>query len=126
MSRKEKTRILDEFGATYGYHRKYAIRLLRGFKRFTKPKPKKRGRRPLYHSEAILIPLKRTGLAANLPCSKRLKVILPIWLPGSAGYFEPLSLEEINALKRIFPATTDRLLAPSRVSQVKHLYEVEL
>lgn len=113
-SRKEKTRILDEFCATCGYHRKYAIRLLRGFKRFTKPKPKKRGRRPLYHSEAILNPLKRIWLAANLPCSKRLKAILPLWLPGYAGYFEPLSIEVIKALKRISPATIDRLLTPIR------------
>ncbi len=36
-SRKTKTRILDEFCATCGYHRKYAIQLLRGFKRFAKP-----------------------------------------------------------------------------------------
>jgi hypothetical protein len=42
-SRRMKTHILDEFCATCGYHRKYAIRLLRGFKRFTRPKPKKRG-----------------------------------------------------------------------------------
>jgi hypothetical protein len=44
-TRKEKSRILDEFCATCGYHRKHAIRILRAFKRFTKPKPKKRGRR---------------------------------------------------------------------------------
>jgi hypothetical protein len=42
--RKEKTSILDEFCATLGYHRKHAIRLLRKFKRFRKPKNKKRGR----------------------------------------------------------------------------------
>ena len=35
---KEKTIILDEFCATCGYHRKHAIRLLRRFKRFIKPK----------------------------------------------------------------------------------------
>ena len=37
-SRKEKTAILDEFCIVCGYHRKYAIRLLKRFKRFTKPK----------------------------------------------------------------------------------------
>jgi hypothetical protein len=41
---KEKTIILDEFCATCRYHRKHAIRLLRRFKRFIKPKTKKRGR----------------------------------------------------------------------------------
>ena len=40
-SRKEKTIIIDECCAICGYHRKHAIRRLRGYKRFTKPKAKK-------------------------------------------------------------------------------------
>jgi hypothetical protein len=77
-TRKEKSRILDEFCATCGCHRKHAIRVLRKFKRFTKPKPRKRGRRTVYNTEGIIAPLKRIWLAANLPCSKRLKVIIPL------------------------------------------------
>ena len=90
-SRKQKSAILDEFCATYQCHRKHAIRLLRRFRRFIKPKFKKRGRTPLYPKESILNPLKHIWLAANLPCSKRLKVILPLWLPGYAQFFAPLS-----------------------------------
>ena len=74
-SRKQKSVILDEFCANCGYHRKYAIRLLRKFKRFKKPKPKKKGRKPVYNKEIIIKPLKRIWLKANLPCSKRLKAI---------------------------------------------------
>ena len=122
---KEKTRILNEFCATCGYHRKYAIRLLRGFKRFAKPKRKKRGRRPsVSDSEAILKPLKRIWLGANLPCSKRLKAILVLWLPGYAESFEPLSLEVIKALKRISPATIDRLMKPVR-TEVHETREID-
>ena len=33
----QKSRILDEYSATCGQHRKHAIRQLRGFKRFNKP-----------------------------------------------------------------------------------------
>ncbi len=55
---KEKTVILNELCATCGYHRKHAIRVLRHFKRFQKPKTKQRGRSPLYHPEIILKPLK--------------------------------------------------------------------
>ncbi|HJX31413.1 MAG TPA: hypothetical protein VJ624_06130, partial [Thermodesulfobacteriota bacterium] len=51
--RHEKTVILDEFCATYGCHRKHAIRVLRRFKRFTKPKTKKRGKPTIYQNEAI-------------------------------------------------------------------------
>jgi len=92
-SYKEKTSILNEFCATCGYHRKHAIRLLRSFKRFIKPKAKKRGRSPVYHQEVILKPLKQIWLTANLPCSKRLKAILPLWLPGLYNPLE-ISLQE--------------------------------
>jgi len=71
-SRKEKTTILDQFCAVCGYHRKHAIRLLRSFRRFTKPQPRKRGRPSRYHTNGILNPLKTIWVAANLPCSKRL------------------------------------------------------
>jgi hypothetical protein len=40
----KKKVILDEFCAACGYHRKHAIRLLKKFRRFIKPKGKKKGR----------------------------------------------------------------------------------
>jgi hypothetical protein len=41
-SRSERTIMLNELCVTCGYNRKYAIRLLKGFKRLTKtPTPKK-------------------------------------------------------------------------------------
>jgi len=112
--RSEKKIILDEFCAASGYHRKYAITLLKGFKRFRKPSQKKRGPKPLYGKDEIIQPLKKIWLAANLPCSKRLKVIIPLWLPGYAEQFGALPLEVIRTLRRISPATIDRLLKPSR------------
>jgi len=115
VSSLQKTTILDEFCATSGYHRKHAIRLLRTFKRFTKPKPNKRGRKPRYHPELILQPLKRIWLAANLPCSKRLKAILPLWLPGYLSIFGCLSPEATQALTTISAATIDRILKPARI-----------
>ncbi len=114
-SRKNKTLILNEFCTNCGYHRKHAIRLLSHFKRFTKPKPKKRGKPSQYHKPSVLNPLKKIWLAANLPCSKRLKAILPLWLPSYAKEFGPPSLEVVQALLRISPATLDRLLEPVRV-----------
>jgi hypothetical protein len=115
----EKTVILNEFCATSGYHRKYAIRLLRGFKRFTKPKPKKRGPKPVYRKDEVITPLKQIWLAANLPCSKRLKAVLPIWLPGYDQLFGKLPPRVTNALMAISPATIDRLLAPTRIQYQK-------
>lgn len=113
-SRKEKTLILDEFCATCGYHRKHAIRLFKRYKRFTKPKPKRRGAPSVYNKPSITEPLKRIWLAANLPCSKRLKAIIPLWMPGYAKQYGALSLDIIKALYRISPPTIDRILKPLR------------
>jgi hypothetical protein len=118
-SRKEKTTILDEYCATCGCHRKHAIRVLKGFKRFTKPKAKRRGRPSVYQSEAIRKPLKEIWLSANLPCSKRLKAILPIWLPGYVQIFGKLPSEIIKALLTISAPTIDRLLKPIRFHYTK-------
>ena len=118
-SRSERTVILNELCATCGYNRKYAIRLLRGFKRFTKPKARKRGKPAVYQKDEILIPLRQIWLEANLPCSKRLQAILPLWLPGYGQYFGAPSTEVTDALLAISPATIDRLLKPVRIQYKK-------
>ena len=118
-TRREKTIILDEFCATVKCHRKHAIRILKGFKRFTKRKAKKRGRPSIYQHEAIRTTLKAIWLNANLPCSKRLKAILPIWLPGYGELFGELSPEVANALRNISPSTIDRILKPIRFQFTK-------
>lgn len=115
VGRKEKAVILDEFCATCGYHRKHAIRLLRKFRRFTKPKHKKRGRKSRYNKEAVIKPLKRIWLAANLPCSRRLKAILPLWLPGYIQSHGDLDREAADLLLTISRSSIDRLLKPLRV-----------
>ena len=116
---KERTIILDEFCATCGYHRKHAIRLLRRFRRFVKPNARKRGRSPVYHRNIVLKPLKKIWLTANLPCSKRLKVILPLWLPGYVQSCGHLSSEASEALLKISASTIDRLLLPTRIKYKK-------
>jgi hypothetical protein len=113
--RNEKSLILNEFCENCSYHRKHAIRALNNFKRFTKPKPKKRGRKTVYNKVSIKEPLERIWLTANLPCSKRLKAIIPLWLPGYAQEFGGLMPKVINALYRISSATIDRLLKPNRM-----------
>jgi hypothetical protein len=118
-TRTEKTAILDEFCATCGCHRKHAIRVLKGFKRFTKPKAKKRGKPTVYQKEEIRKPLKKIWLTANLPCSKRLKVMLPIWLPGYVELFGELAPDVTNAILKISAPTIDRILKPIRFHYTK-------
>lgn len=110
--KQQKSAILKEFCEACRYHRKYAIKLLNHHKRFTKPTPRKRGRASKYNKPSILEPLKKIWLAANLPCSSRLRVILPLWLPF---YPEFLSKEIKEALRSISPASIDRVLQPTRI-----------
>ncbi len=116
--RSGKHLILDEFCAATGYHRKHAIRLLRGFKRFTKPQTRPRGAKPIYDSPELLEALKKIWLAANLPCSPRLKASLPLWLPSYGPTFGVLAPQVLMDLERISVATIGRLLKPVR-SQYK-------
>jgi hypothetical protein len=118
-SRKQKTAILNEFCATLQLHHKHAIRMLRRFRRFRKTKTNKPGRTPFYSQPSILKLLKKVWLAANLPCSKRLKAILPLWIPGYIQSVGPLPPEVLTALSRISPATIDRILSPPQKSYLE-------
>jgi hypothetical protein len=119
-SRTLKTVILNEFCSTCGYHRKHALRLLRTFKRFTQKPPAKRGRKPVYDAATLLVPLKRIWKTANLPCSKRLKAIIPLWLPGYVKTYGQISQQTAGALLSISPPTIDRILKPVRAEYTKH------
>jgi hypothetical protein len=112
-----KTMILDEFCRVCEYDRKYAIRLLH-------PKPyhfvglvkSKSGRVATYSHPEILAFLKRLWIASNLACGKRLKAMIPLWLP-----FDDTGISQINEkhLLAISAATIDRLLAPLRSRYTK-------
>lgn len=109
-SKIQKKAILDEVCDICGYNRKYAIRAL---KKKVKPKSKKKntkpGRKKKYDNSEIKSAIVYIWKATNLICSKRLKVILPLWLP-----FYPKKISEDNKrlLYEISPATIDRLLKP--------------
>ena len=66
----------------------------------------------VYDDPLILEVLRDIWVVTNLPCSKRLKIILPLWLPFYTK--RSLSQEIKEKLLSISPATIDRLMAPSR------------
>lgn len=78
-SRAAKSRILDEFCAVCGYHRKYALRCL------NRPQHRRRPRHPgrpsRYADPAVLPPLRALCLATDQLASKRLRAAIPLWLP---------------------------------------------
>ena len=114
--KKQKSLILNEFCLACGYHRKHAIRILNHHKRFARPNPKRPGRPSRYNHLSVLRPLKEIWLKANLPCSSRLKAIIPLWLPF---YPEALSARVKEALLSISQATMDRLLKAVRIKYGK-------
>ena len=74
----ERGRILDEFVALTGYHRKHAIRVLNG-NSATPARP--RGRRSVY-DEAVTEGLVVLWEASDRVCGKRLKALLPTLVPA--------------------------------------------
>jgi hypothetical protein len=110
-NRKDKSRILNEFCATSGMHRKHVIRLLTRTPLGWREKPA--GRRPKYKPNELLVPLKALWLATDQMCGKRLKSAIPLWLP----HYEKINLLEPQVkqqLLTISARTIDRLLKPLR------------
>jgi hypothetical protein len=116
-NKSEKQAILDEFCVVCGYNRKYAIRLLRGSLQQSSPQQKsRRGRKTKYHQPELVAFLKALWIAANLACGKRLKAMIPNWLPH---YPETLSDAIKSLLATISASTIDRLLKPQRAKHQK-------
>lgn len=108
----EKKRILDEFCNTCGHNRKYSIRILND--KFKKKPLKKLGRQKKYEGEEFKEFLLRTWKASKLPCGKRLKPIIKIWLPKYIDSGEKLASETIKILNEVSAATIDRIFKPIR------------
>lgn len=112
-----KTRILDEFVAATGRHRKAAIRLLN---RPRKEGRKRSGRPKLYSREAISV-LRVAWEASGRLCSKRFQPFLAE-LVGILKRKGELSVNEEVAgeLSRISASTIDRVLRPWRIKPKRH------
>jgi hypothetical protein len=114
---KAKPAILDEFCATTGYHRKYAITLLNCPARSVQQPGH---RHPIYPAAVITV-LAAIWEAAGYPWSTRLHALLPLWLPWARRHF-PISLGLQRQLRRISPRTIDRRLQPRKRQVRRRLY----
>lgn len=109
--RKEKTKILDEFVAVTGLHRKHAIRVLReGYRR----ERERRGRKRVY-TGAVLEALVTVWRIEGCICGKRLKPFLPTLIPSLERHGElTLDEESRRLLLQMSAATMDRKLVTFR------------
>ena len=113
-----KEQILNEFIATTGYHRKYAIRVLRHG-----PKPKglkKPGRRKIYQGEVVNA-LEQIWEIYGRICSKRLHPFLPEGVQVLERCHELCLSQEIKQLLlSMSRATIDRCLRKARFTHPRH------
>lgn len=109
----ERVRILDEFVAATGYHRKHAIRLLAA----TAKTPALREPRLRVYDAAVREVLIVLWEASDRVCGKRLKPLIPVLLEALErhGHLHPEG--ELRArLLGVSAASIDRLLAPTRAA----------
>ncbi len=113
--RKEKGRILDEFVAATGYHRKWALELLR-----QGPPPAGRGRggRPRVYSAVGVGALRQVWEASGQLCGKRLAPFMDELVPAleAAGALR-VAAPVREQLLQMSAATMDRRLRPFRLPQ---------
>ena len=109
--RAEKTKILDEFVAVTGYHRKHAIRVLRhGYR----PGRERRGR-PRIYTGAVVSALVTVWRIEGEICGKRLQPFIPEIVKVLERCNELHLDEETKALLlQMSAATIDRKLQPFR------------
>jgi hypothetical protein len=116
---EERTRILDEFVASTGYHRKYALSMLNH--PITKGTPRKKRVRPRQYVFAVQQALLPCWRAANGICSKRLVPYLPELVRVLEQHGELHLDEQTTArLLALSPATADRLLQAERKRAKPH------
>jgi hypothetical protein len=117
-NKHNKARILDEFVAATGYHRKYATRVLRHG-----PKAKglgKKGRCKEYQGEVVTVLTYVWEICGRI-CSKRLKPFLPEIVAVLERHHElTLSAEVKSQLLRMSRSTIDRCLKAARFEQKRH------
>ncbi len=104
-TKKQKTKILDEFCATTGLSRKHAIRAVNGKVKLRLVKP---GRKAKYNSGEFLFHLVELWELMNRINSKKMKAAIPLWLP----FYKDVKPFIKGLLLEVSSATIDRLLKP--------------
>ena len=116
---QERTRILEEFLASSGYHRKYALSLLNH--PITKAAGRKKRARRRQYVFAVQQALVTCWRAANGICSKRLVPYLPELVRVLEEHGElHLEAQTKERLLALSPATADRLLQAERKQAKPH------
>jgi hypothetical protein len=113
-TKDDKLRILNEFVAITGYHRKHAIRLFKAGS--TAPGAPRRSRLPIYDAavhEALVV----LWEASDRVCGKRLRPLLPILVSALERHGHLTLAATVRArVLSASAATLDRMLRPTRAA----------
>ena len=115
--RAERSRILDEFAAVTGYHRKHAVRLLAGLGKRKEAAGLVLPARACARTYGVEVrdALIQLWEVADRVCSKRLRPMLPVLLPALERHGRVVLDEATRAkLLAVSAASIDRLLAGVR------------
>jgi hypothetical protein len=118
-SRTEKGRMLTEAVTVTGYHRKA---IMRAWQRPAgrRARGPRRGR-PTRYDAAVVQALRAVWAAAGYPWSRRLKALLPTWLPWARRRLA-LSPATEAKVRAISARQIDRVLAPDKRTIRRRLY----
>lgn len=109
-----KSRLIDEVCEQFGYSRKHAIKMLNAQAGWGGDPAVRKGRPPTYGPEVEVV-LYEIWRAGEQPCGKRLKEMVPIWLPYYEREFGKLKRQAREKVLSISAPQIDRLLAPRKV-----------
>lgn len=118
-SRTEKGRLLTEAVTVTGYHRKAIIRAWG--RPVARPARGPRRGRPTRYDPAVVRALRAIWEAAGYPWSRRLKALLPTWLPWARRRLA-LSAATEAKVRAISARQIDRVLAPDKRTIRRRLY----
>lgn len=110
---EHKSKLLDQAQELLGYHRKSAIRALRGAA--VERAPWIHAGRPVSYEPSVLLPwLRPIWQATDYACGRRLVAMLPEWIPAYEAHERRLPAEAREKLLGASARTLDRLLEPLR------------
>ena len=115
-NKTDKRKILDEFTSATGYHRKYAIRLLKNQRQVQNHLKRKTKTYPTVYRGEVVVALEQIWEIYGQICSKRLQPFLAegIKVLERCGELE-LARETKELLLKISAASMDRCLRPVRL-----------
>ena len=120
LDRKGRSGLLNEFCEGTGYHRKYAIALLRR-PPDEKPASSPRRRGVTYSTSGVRV-LEKIWESAGYPWSVRLKALLPHWLPWARRHIAGVTPAIEAELLRMSPRQMDRRLRACRRDRKRRIY----